>query len=130
MTALLKTYHTSQIIFREGLPGSSTYVVRSGKVEISVMRDGHKVILAILGEGALFGEMAPFDGGLRSATASASTACEVWCIRTAGFKEMVESCPPFIRTIPLVQNRQIKSPRQPRHNQIHLIKHPMFAPIS
>lgn len=99
LTALLKTYLPSQIIFREGLPGTSTYVVRSGKVEISVQREGRKVILATLGEGALFGEMAPFDGGLRSATASAATACELWCIRTDGFKEMVDSCPPFVKTM-------------------------------
>lgn len=99
MTALLKTYLPSQIIFREGLPGTSTYVVRAGKVEISVQREGRKVILATLGEGALFGEMAPFDGGLRSATASAATACELWCIRTEGFKDMVDSCPPFVKTM-------------------------------
>lgn len=99
MTALLKTYLPSQIIFREGLPGTSTYVVRAGKVEISVQREGRKVILATLGEGALFGEMAPFDGGLRSATASAATACELWCIRTEGFREMVDSCPPFVKTM-------------------------------
>ena len=99
MTALLKTYLPSQIIFREGLPGTSTYVVRAGKVEISVQREGRKVILATLGEGALFGEMAPFDGGLRSATASAATSCELWCIRTEGFREMVDSCPPFVKTM-------------------------------
>lgn len=99
LSALLKTYLPSQIIFREGLPGTSTYVVRSGKVEISVQRDGKKVILATLGEGALFGEMAPFDGGLRSATAAAATACELWCIRTEGFREMVDSCPPFVKTM-------------------------------
>lgn len=99
MSSLLKTYLPSQIIFREGLPGSSTYVVRQGKVEISVMREGRKVVLATLGEGALFGEMAPFDGGLRSATASAATSCEVWCVRTEGFREMVDACPPFIKTM-------------------------------
>lgn len=99
LTALLKTYLPSQLIFREGLPGTCTYVVRAGKVEISVQREGRKVILATLGEGALFGEMAPFDGGLRSATASAATACELWCIRTEGFKEMVDSCPPFVKTM-------------------------------
>jgi len=99
LTALLKTYLPSQIIFREGLPGSSTYVVRQGKVEISVLRDGKKVVLATLGEGSLFGEMAPFDGGLRSATASAATSCEVWCVRTEGFREMVDACPPFIKTM-------------------------------
>jgi CRP-like cAMP-binding protein len=81
------------------LPGSSTYVVRQGKVEISSLREGKKVVLATLGEGALFGEMAPFDGGLRSATASAATSCEVWCVRTEGFREMVDSCPPFIKTM-------------------------------
>ena len=99
MTALLKTYAPSEIIFREGLPGSSTYVVQSGKVEISVQRDGRKVVLAMLGEGALFGEMATIDGGLRSATATASTAAEVYCIRSDGFRQMIDECPPFVKTM-------------------------------
>lgn len=99
MSALLKTYSPSEIIFREGLPGSSTYVVQSGKVEISVQRDGRKVVLAMLGEGALFGEMATIDGGLRSATASASTMAEVYCIRSDGFRQMIDECPPFVKTM-------------------------------
>ena len=99
MSALLKSYLPTQIIFREGLPGTNTYVVRSGKVEISIVRDGHKVILACIGEGASFGEMAPFDGGPRSATACAITPCDVWCIRSEGFREMVDSCPPLVKTL-------------------------------
>ncbi|MEK7395142.1 MAG: cyclic nucleotide-binding domain-containing protein [Fibrobacterota bacterium] len=99
MSALLKSYSPSEIIFREGMPGSSTYVVQSGKVEISVQRDGRKVVLAMLGEGALFGEMATIDGGLRSATASASTAADVYCIRSDGFRQMIDECPPFVKTM-------------------------------
>lgn len=99
MSALLKTYSPSEIIFREGMPGSSTYVVQTGKVEISVQRDGRKVVLAVLGEGALFGEMATIDGGLRSATAAASTAAEVYCIRSDGFRQMIDECPPFVKTM-------------------------------
>jgi len=99
LSALLKSYSPSEIIFREGLPGSSTYVVQSGKVEISVQRDGRKVVLAMLGEGALFGEMATIDGGLRSATATASTAAEVYCIRSDGFRQMIDECPPFVKTM-------------------------------
>ncbi|MBK9575726.1 MAG: Crp/Fnr family transcriptional regulator [Fibrobacterota bacterium] len=96
---LLKTFHPNQLIFREGLPGSSTYVVRSGTVEISVLRAGKKHVLAFLGEGEIFGEMAPFDGGLRSATACASTACEIWCVRTEGLQQMVEQSPQFVQAI-------------------------------
>ncbi|MBK8804410.1 MAG: Crp/Fnr family transcriptional regulator [Fibrobacteres bacterium] len=96
---LLKTFHPSQLIFREGLPGSSTYVVRTGTVEISVLRGGKKHVLAFLGEGEIFGEMAPFDGGLRSATACASTACEIWCVRTEGLQQMVEQSPQFVQAI-------------------------------
>jgi len=96
---LLKTFHPNQLIFREGLPGSSTYVVRTGTVEISVLRAGRKHVLAYLGEGEIFGEMAPFDGGLRSATACASTACEIWCVRTDGLQQMVEQSPQFVQAI-------------------------------
>jgi EAL domain-containing protein (putative c-di-GMP-specific phosphodiesterase class I) len=58
-------------LFREGEAGDSAYIIESGRVEISLRREGHKTVIAELGPGALFGEMALVSDGTRSATAMA-----------------------------------------------------------
>jgi uncharacterized membrane protein len=64
-----KAQHT---LFRAGEPGDAMYLVESGKVRISVQAtDGHELMLAELGRGEFFGEMALLDGQARSANATA-----------------------------------------------------------
>lgn len=59
-------------IFCEGEPGDRAYVIESGNVKISRARpDGSKLVLALLGRGDLFGELALIDDLPRSATAEA-----------------------------------------------------------
>lgn len=108
MSSILKTYQPTEVIFREGLPGSTTYIVKSGCVEISSSRRGKKLVLAMLGEGEIFGEMAPMDGGTRCATACAATRSEVWCIRSTGLREMVEQSPPFVQAIFAAMIRRVR----------------------
>ncbi len=67
--AVPRTYAAGEVVFREGDPGDTCYVVRTGSV--SVMRehqDGRQIALAELRAGAVFGELAMFDGETRSAT--------------------------------------------------------------
>lgn len=64
-----EAYKDGQIIIKEGSPGDWVYVVLSGGVEISKMVEGEKVVIEILGEGEVFGELG-FLGGLKR-TASA-----------------------------------------------------------
>jgi len=59
-------------VFREGEPGASMYVVVEGKVRISRQVPGMgEEALAILEPGAMFGEMAVVEEGVRSADAIA-----------------------------------------------------------
>src|SRR3954453_4708838 len=61
-------------LFRAGDAGDSMYVIEDGKVQISMRAtDGEDLILAVLGPGDFFGEMALIDGKARSANA---TVCE------------------------------------------------------
>src|SRR4051812_11236164 len=62
-------FAAGEIIVRMGDPGSTLYVVRSGRV--NVVRDqesGATVTLASFGPGEFFGELSIFDGEKRSAT--------------------------------------------------------------
>lgn len=58
-------------LFSFGDPGDSMYVIKDGKVEISVRtRTGQKVILQEMGAGDFFGEISLLDEGPRTATAT------------------------------------------------------------
>jgi len=61
-------------IFREGDTGDRLFVVLDGKVKISrAAADGRENLLAVLGQGEMFGELSLFDPGARTATATTVT---------------------------------------------------------
>lgn len=55
-------------VFREGDEAYNAYFIEEGVVEVIVSRDGDDVVVAELGAGDIFGEMALLDNGRRSAT--------------------------------------------------------------
>ena len=58
-----------QVIFREGDPSNTCYVVRSGHARaIREHPDGRTITLTHFGPGDIFGELAMFDDEVRSAT--------------------------------------------------------------
>ncbi|MGD8149157.1 Crp/Fnr family transcriptional regulator [Ornithinimicrobium sp. Y1694] len=59
-----------EVVFREGDPGDSLYVVLSGKVKLArTSGDGRENLLSVLGPGEMFGELSLFDPGPRLTTA-------------------------------------------------------------
>jgi len=69
--ASYETFQDGQIIFEEGSNGDWIYVVEEGEVEISKNVGGQKIIIEILKESDIFGEIAYIDKTPRSATATA-----------------------------------------------------------
>src|SRR3546814_287137 len=63
-----------EVLFHEGDSGDKLYVVLEGKVKLGrTSSDGRENLLAILGPGAMFGELSLFDPGPRSATVTTVT---------------------------------------------------------
>jgi CRP-like cAMP-binding protein len=62
------------IVIREGQPGESLYVIRSGRVLIEKTHADRKIKLTELGRGAVFGEMSLIDSFPTSATVTAIEA--------------------------------------------------------
>jgi uncharacterized membrane protein len=61
----------AEILFRAGDAGNAMYLIESGKIQIGMKSsEGEELILAVLGRGDFFGEMALFDGKPRSANAT------------------------------------------------------------
>jgi CRP/FNR family cyclic AMP-dependent transcriptional regulator len=71
--AVPRRWLAGESVFREGDPGDTCYVVRTGAVRVTRRHsDGRQITLAELREGDLFGELAMFgDGETRSATVEA-----------------------------------------------------------
>ena len=62
------------VLFTEGEPGDSMYVIVDGKVKLGqTSSDGREQVMAVLGPGEMFGELSLFDPGPRSATVTAVT---------------------------------------------------------
>ncbi|MFL6114446.1 MAG: Crp/Fnr family transcriptional regulator [Catenulispora sp.] len=61
-----------EVLFQEGDPGDSLYVVLRGKIKLGrTSGDGRENLVAVLGPGEMFGELSLFDPGPRSAGATA-----------------------------------------------------------
>lgn len=86
-------FQPGQVIFREGESSQEAYRILRGRVEISIVADGKPVILAQLGEGDIFGEMAMVDERPRSASAQALEVTECEVLTPENFNELVLSRP-------------------------------------
>jgi hypothetical protein len=65
-----------EVLFREGEPPTTGFLLESGEIEIAIRIRGQPIVLSRLRAGDILGEMGVFDGAPRSATATASaTAC-------------------------------------------------------
>src|SRR4051794_22817637 len=63
-----------RVVFNEGEPGDSLYIIISGKIKLSRRApDGRENVLAVMGPSDQFGELSVFDPGPRTATATAVT---------------------------------------------------------
>jgi uncharacterized membrane protein len=67
-------FSANERLFHEHDMGGVCYVIRSGRVELSVLDEtGQKLVVDVVEAGELFGELSLFDGGNRSAGAVALT---------------------------------------------------------
>src|SRR4029450_6391412 len=67
-----------QMLFLAGDPGDGCYLIEQGLLKVTMMSaTGGERILAILGPGAVVGELAMIDGGSRSTSVSALRESEL-----------------------------------------------------
>jgi CRP-like cAMP-binding protein len=84
-----REFASGTVLFREGEPGREMYVLQSGKVSISKnVRDVEKV-LAVLGPGEFFGEMAIISNKPRTATATVTETARLLVIDPRTFEAMI-----------------------------------------
>jgi CRP/FNR family cyclic AMP-dependent transcriptional regulator len=85
-----ETVAAGAVIFREGEPAQSMYVLVSGKVRISRQVPGMgEEALAILDAGQYFGEMGVVEESVRSADAYAHQTSTLWRIDRGQFDQLL-----------------------------------------
>lgn len=89
-----RPFRKGAVIFSEGDPGTTLYLIEEGEIKLTILSPGGKeIILALLGPGGFFGELALLDGGARSATASAKTACRLQVLERTDLMKFIERHP-------------------------------------
>ena len=81
-------------IFAKGDPGNSMMAVLKGRVVISAPSpDGRQVVLTVMREGDVFGEIALLDGNERTADATAAIDCELLVVPRRSLLALLERRP-------------------------------------
>jgi CRP-like cAMP-binding protein len=89
-----RRFRRGEVLFHEGDPGDSLFVVVSGAIKVVVPSDeGDEAILATLRRGDFFGELALLDGAPRSASAIALEATETLTLPRDQFRALVAADP-------------------------------------
>jgi CRP/FNR family transcriptional regulator/CRP/FNR family cyclic AMP-dependent transcriptional regulator len=93
-SARRRVYKRGEVIFHEGDPGEALLVLESGRVKVFTYADsGDETMLAILGPGECFGELALLDGAPRSATVQTLEAVEAVSVGREAFRSLVREHP-------------------------------------
>jgi len=88
---MVTRYAAGAVIMREGQAGMVMYVVKSGRVAISLAGS----VVEVVGPGGSFGEMALVDQSPRVANAVAAEECELLAIDRATLMDAVKRQPAF-----------------------------------
>lgn len=89
-----RVYRRGQTIFHQDDPAGAVYLIENGQVKIVlVSHDGDDVVLRLLGEGEIFGELALLDGRPRSASVVALEDTVTHVLERAAFLEFLRGQP-------------------------------------
>jgi CRP/FNR family cyclic AMP-dependent transcriptional regulator len=89
-------YHKNQVVFSQGEPADAIYYLQKGKVKITVdSKQGKEAVIAILEDGAFFGEGCLAGQPLRMATAVAISECLIVRLEKRGAIRVLHDQPAF-----------------------------------
>src|SRR5262249_44033539 len=97
-----------EVLFREGDPGETLYVVMSGLVRLYKRENGRDLDIAVAGEGQYFGEMSLIDGAARSAAALAVEDAELLLVGRGEYLGLLGKCPRMLDSVLLRLTRCLR----------------------
>ena len=108
-------YPEDRTVIKQNDVGETVFLVVDGEVEvIKEKTDGEQMVIATIGEGDAFGEMALLENELRSATIQTTKASRFLIIHQQEFKETALEFPRIALKICKILSRRIRN----LHSQI------------
>ena len=108
-----RTFRSGEVIFHREDPGQVLYVIKEGKVKISLISpDGQEISLVVFGKGECFGEFAILDGLPRSADVVALEKVECYTLQRSDFHNAIMKNPKIAIQIIEVLTRRLRSTDQ------------------
>jgi CRP-like cAMP-binding protein len=104
-----RTVDPGETVFEEGESGDQMFIIQKGKVRVSKKIGGREHILAVLGKGDFFGEMAIVTHATRAATVKAVAQVELLCFNRDGFVNMINKNPKIALNIIDKHCRRVQS---------------------
>ncbi len=114
-------YAKGELIFQQGDPGGTLYVIATGTVKIALSApDGRELLLALLGPGDFFGELSLLDGAPRSADAIAQEDCQLLLLRRENFLAFLNGHPEATKSLLRVLARRLRATDEVVHEAAFL----------
>ncbi len=89
-----RLYKRGQVVFHQDDPGAAVHVIERGRIKVVLTTpEGEEMLLRVLGEGELFGELALLDGRPRSATVVALEDTVTHVLERATFLDFLRAHP-------------------------------------
>ncbi len=105
--ALGKLFRPGEVIFQEGEPGDSMFIIQEGEVEIYLERNGQEVPLKLCREGEFLGEMALFNGGARAVNARSKESSRLLTVDRKNFLRRIGEDPTIAFRLVQMLTRQV-----------------------
>ena len=98
-----------EIVFSEGEPGDSLYIVLSGKIKVGRRAaDGRQNLIAVMGPSDMVGELSLFDPGPRTATATAVLDTRLARLRKQALRPWLTNRPEIAEQLLRVLARRLR----------------------
>ncbi|MEE3257940.1 MAG: Crp/Fnr family transcriptional regulator [Candidatus Latescibacterota bacterium] len=92
--AFTRTFSKDNVIILAEEEGDTLFIIKKGQVKVSIVsEEGREVILSLLGESSVFGELSLLDGKPRSANVVATEETDLLMLRRADFVQLIYKTP-------------------------------------
>lgn len=117
----IRTFEGNEVLFEENDPGDSLYIILEGRVEISLLwEDGRRLGLDVMRPGFLFGEIALFNPGPRTATARTLEPCKLALLSHDDLMMEIKKRPDLAVEILLIMGQRMRWMNQQLHEYVFM----------
>ncbi len=126
---LLQHVPKGEVVFRQGSAGEAMYLVDSGDVELSSALDSPDDVLARVGPGGFFGEMALLTGRPSAVNARTINDCNLWVLYRQDFEALMARHPALSMAISRALAARLADADE-RFVDRHLRRLPLFTGLT